>query len=175
MNSTEPNTWVTDALARLAAVEAVLPLVEVGLDGNVLALNDTFGALLGICAHAALGRGYALLLTEAEREGPEWTRFWKRLIAAGKAGARLAHAGPNGAPMMLDVAGAVVTGGDAGTVKFLFVARAGATSVQHNRMPVDVSRFPLNAKRGSGKRKGTLMASASFRAGADLPFPAGTM
>jgi methyl-accepting chemotaxis protein len=114
---------VADALARLAAVESTLPLLEIGTDGKVVALNDTFAGLLGLSPEATVGRAYAALLTEAEREGRIWRSFWESLSATGKSGATLAHAGPKGAHLLLDVAGAVIAGADGKPAKFLVVAR----------------------------------------------------
>ncbi|MBU8541071.1 methyl-accepting chemotaxis protein [Falsiroseomonas tokyonensis] len=92
---------VREMEARLEALEAAQPMIELAADGTLLDVNAAFAALLGAKPESLRGRGYATLLTEQERGlGTLLAR-----IAVGEAvSALLHHAAEGGATRLLRLA-----------------------------------------------------------------------
>jgi methyl-accepting chemotaxis protein len=120
---TDRRAHVADSLARLEAIETALPLLEIGTDGKIIALNDGFLRLLGLASEEAIGRAYTRLLTEGEREGKTWAKFWENLNDTGKAATSLVHAGAKGGTLVIDLAGAAIDGADGKPARFVLMAR----------------------------------------------------
>jgi methyl-accepting chemotaxis protein len=65
--------------AKLAALDASQAVVELAMDGAVLAANRRFLDLLGYSPEEVRGRHHSTLLDPAEREGAEYRAFWDAL------------------------------------------------------------------------------------------------
>jgi methyl-accepting chemotaxis protein len=120
---TDRRAHVADSLARLEAVETALPLLEIGTDGKIIALNEGFLKLLGLAPEEAIGRAYTRLLADSEQDGKVWRKFWENLTATGTSAASLAHAGAKGGILILDLAGAAINAADPKPARFLLMAR----------------------------------------------------
>jgi methyl-accepting chemotaxis protein len=104
---------------RMAALDHAQALVELGLDGKVLDVNENFLTLLGTTSDAILGQTYTALLAEAERGNPVFRQLQDRALRGEPATARLLHATRDNGSIDLRIAFMRVTGDD-GKVARLF-------------------------------------------------------
>ncbi len=118
---------VREMEARLAALEAAQPMIELAADGTLLDVNAAFAALLGAQPESLRGRPYASLLTEAERAAATPQRGLGRLlsrIASGEAAtALLRHQGEGGGARPLRLSAMPLASEEAGPRRALVLAQ----------------------------------------------------
>jgi len=109
--------------ARLAAIEGALALIEIGLDGKVVGINQKYLDLIGGTAESITDRPFTALLGESERDSRSWRGFWERLGGGAVATVRVAHAGREANGPVLELVGFEVAGPDGKRTKFLVMAQ----------------------------------------------------
>ncbi len=95
-------TWLTNS-ARLreleslyAAINKSQAVIELDMEGTVLAANDSYLKMFGYTLAEILGQPYALFVDPADREAAEYRALWEHMRAGQYEQGRFRRAGKNG-------------------------------------------------------------------------------
>jgi methyl-accepting chemotaxis protein len=95
-------TWLTKS-ARLreleslyAAINKSQAVIELDMDGTVLAANESYLKMFGYTLGEVLGQPYTLFVSPADREGAEYRALWEHMHAGQHEQGRFRRAGKNG-------------------------------------------------------------------------------
>src|ERR1700730_15099544 len=95
-------TWLRNS-ARLreleslyAAINKSQAVIELDMDGTVLAANDGYLKIFGYTLAEILGQPYTLFVTPADREGAEYRALWEHMHAGQHEQGRFRRTGKNG-------------------------------------------------------------------------------
>ncbi len=95
-------TWLTNA-ARLreleslyAAINKSQAVIELDMEGTVLAANDSYLKMFGYKLAEILGQPYALFVNPADREAAEYRALWEHMRAGQYEQGRFRRAGKDG-------------------------------------------------------------------------------
>ena len=76
---TQSKLQAADFVGQLRAISKAQAVIEFTLDGKILGANDNFCAALGYSAEELRGQHHSMFLPTAERESPDYRRFWEKL------------------------------------------------------------------------------------------------
>ncbi len=95
-------TWLTNS-ARLRELESLYTainksqaVIELDMDGTVLAANDSYLKMFGYTLAEILGQPYTLFVNPADREGAEYRALWEHMHAGQHEQGRFRRMGKNG-------------------------------------------------------------------------------
>ena len=95
-------TWLTNS-ARLRELESLYTainksqaVIELDMDGTVLAVNDSYLKMFGYTREEILGQPYTLFVNPADREGAEYRTLWEHMHAGQHEQGRFKRMGKNG-------------------------------------------------------------------------------
>ena len=72
-----------DLEAELAAIGRSQAIIHFALDGTILTANENFLHLIGYTLDEIVGRHHSLFVPAAERDAPDYKKFWAELGAGG--------------------------------------------------------------------------------------------
>ena len=79
-NPTEADrSYLKHAEAELAAIRRSQAVVELGLDGTILAANAQFLGIVGYSAEEVIGRHHSMLVDDVHARSEDYARFWRSL------------------------------------------------------------------------------------------------
>ncbi len=103
---TEVVKFATDATARVAAaadnraqinaIDRSQAVIQFGLDGRILAANAKFREVTGYAETELIGQPHAILVAPAERDSPDYRRFWDHLRSGEYFSGEVRRQGPQG-------------------------------------------------------------------------------
>jgi methyl-accepting chemotaxis protein len=79
-----------------AAINKSQAVIELDMNGTVLAANDGYLKMFGYTLAEILGKPYILFVDPADREGPEYRALWEHMRAGQHEQGRFKRAGKNG-------------------------------------------------------------------------------
>jgi methyl-accepting chemotaxis protein len=95
-------TWLTKS-ARLRELESLYTainksqaVIELDMDGTVLAANESYLKMFGYTLAEVLGQPYTMFVNPADREGTEYRALWEHMHAGQHEQGRFKRAGKNG-------------------------------------------------------------------------------
>jgi methyl-accepting chemotaxis protein len=165
-------TWLKNS-ARLreleslyAAIKKSQAVIELDMDGTVLAANDSYLKMFGYTLAEILGKPYTMFVDPADREGAEYRALWEHMRAGQHEQGRFRRSGKNGREVWVRASFNPLIGEDGRpwkVVKFsseitpiILEARAFDSAVQESQDVIQAAlsgagdrRISMNGKTGS--------------------------